>query len=176
MNTFSKTLLASCCVLLAGVSTAQADYGEISLSGRVLAPTCTINGGNGNLPVSLPDVNAARLVNPGQTEGPTPFVLNLSNCSPGISRVSTYFEPGATISPEGRLIVDAGGSTNVQVELLNDTQAPMNLAAPKGSQNSQVVAIVGGNATLNYTARYYSTGATTPGLVTTRVQYSLDYP
>lgn len=173
---YSKSLLASCCALLFWAQAAQADYGQISLDGRVEAPTCEINGGNGNLPVSLPAVNAALLASPGQTAGNTPFQLNLSKCSPGVTRVSTYFEPGPTISPEGRLIVDPSGSENVQVELLNGSQLPMNLAAAKGLQNSQTVAIVGGNATLRYTARYYSTGGTTPGLVTTRVQYSLDYP
>jgi major type 1 subunit fimbrin (pilin) len=176
MNTFSKSLLASSCALLFWAQAAQADFGQISFDGRVLAPTCVINGGNFDLPVSLPDVNASLLSSPGQTAGATPFQLNLSNCSPGITRVSTYFEPGSTISPEGRLIVDAGGSENVQLELLNDQQAPMNLAAAKGQQNSQLVAITNGNATLRYTARYYSTGGTTPGLVTSRVQYSLDYP
>ncbi len=172
----SKSLLAGCCMLFLCAQAAQADYGQISLDGLVEAPTCQINGGNGNLPVSLPAVNAALLASPGQTAGNTPFQLNLSNCSPGVTQVSTYFESGPTISPEGRLIVDAGGSENVQVELLNDKQAAMNLAAPKGSQNSQVVPIVSGSATLRYTARYYSTGGTTPGLVATRVQYSLDYP
>jgi len=175
MNTFSKSLLASSCTLLFWAQAAQADFGQISFDGRVLAPTCQVNGGNGDLPVSLPEVNASLLARPGQTAGQTPFQLNLSNCSPGVTRVSTYFEPGATISPEGRLIVDAGGSQNVQLELLNESQAPMDLAAAKGNQNSQQVAIVGGSATLRYTARYYSTGGTTPGLVTSRVQYSLDY-
>lgn len=80
---------------------AQADYGQISLDGLVEAPTCQINGGNGNLPVSLPAVNAALLASPGQTAGNTPFQLNLSNCSPGVTQVSTYFESGPTISPEG---------------------------------------------------------------------------
>ncbi|WP_406819183.1 fimbrial protein [Pseudomonas sp. KnCO4] len=171
----SKSLLAGCCMLLFWAQAAHADTGVISFDGRVDAPTCQVNGGNGDLAVSLPPVNATRLAKPGQTYGDTLFQLNLSNCSPGVTSVSTYFESGSTISPEGRLIVDAGGSENVQVELLNDQQAPMDLAAPKGAQNSQWVSIVSGNATLRYTARYYSTGGTTPGLVATRVAYSLDY-
>ncbi|MFK0309767.1 fimbrial protein [Pseudomonas sp. NPDC090233] len=176
MNTFSKYLLASSCTLLFWAQAAQADYGDISFDGHVDAPTCVINGGNGTLPVTLPNVNASLLSRAGQTAGQTPFQLNLSNCSPGITRVSTHFSPGATISPEGRLIVDAGGSENVQLELLNDQQRPMNLAGAKGQQNSQVVQIVNGNATLRYAVRYYSTGGTTPGTVASRVQYALDYP
>ncbi|MDF0731653.1 fimbrial protein [Pseudomonas entomophila] len=176
MTPLSKTLRATtACCLLIGMTTAQADFGEISFSGRVLAPTCTVNGGDGNLPVGLPDVNASLLSRPGDVAGLTPFQLELSNCAPGVSRVSTYFEPGPTISPDGRLIVDAGGSQNVEVQLLNNANSAMDLSAAKGNQGSQVVQIVGGNATLRYSAQYFSTGLTTPGLVATRVQYSLDY-
>ncbi|MFJ4153395.1 fimbrial protein [Pseudomonas sp. NPDC089752] len=175
MNTFSKYMLASSCTLLFWAQAAQADFGEITFNGHVDAPTCVVNGGSGSLPVSLPNVNASLLSRAGQTAGQTPFQLNLSACSPGITRVSTYFNEGP-ISPEGRLIVDDGGSRNVQLELLNDQQSPMNLAAAQGQQNSQVVQIVNGNATLRYTVRYYSTGGTTPGDVISRVQYALDYP
>ena len=176
MNTVSKCLLATSCTLVFWTQGAQADFGDIRFDGHVDAPTCVINGGNGSLPVTLPSVNASLLATAGQTAGQTPFQLNLSNCSPGITRVSTYFTPGATISPEGRLIVDDNGSENVQLELLNDQQRPMNLAAAKGQQSSQEVQIVNGNATLRYAVRYYSTGGTTPGAVTSRVQYALDYP
>ncbi|MBJ9976539.1 type 1 fimbrial protein [Pseudomonas sp. S75] len=159
-------------LMVAGV--AHADHGEISFQGRVLAPTCVVNGGDGNVPVVLPDVNAAKLVRAGDVEGQTPFALQLTGCN-HVGRVSTYFEPGPTISPEGRLIVDAGGSSNVELQLLNSGKGVMNLAGVKGGQNSQVVDIVDGKATLNYFVEYYSLGATTPGTVTSRVRYSLDY-
>ncbi|MEA5670483.1 fimbrial protein [Pseudomonas sp. MH2] len=173
MDRFYKSVFALCGLsLIAGG--AQADHGEISFQGRVLAPTCIINGGDGNLPVTLPDVNAAKLVRPGDVEGETPFVLQLTGCT-HVGQVSTYFEPGASVSDQGRLIVDAGGSENVELQLLNSAKSVMNLAAAKGSQNSQQVTLVDGNATLRYYAQYYSTGRTTPGLVSSRIRYSLDY-
>ena len=52
----------------------------------------------------------------------------------------------------------------------------MYLAGAQGSQNSQIVGISNGQAVLNYSAVYYSLGSTTPGLVNTRVQYTLIYP
>lgn len=97
----SKSLLAGCCMLFFLAPAAHADYGQISLDGLIEAPTCQINGGSGNLPVSLPPVNAALLASPGQTAGNTPFQLNLTNCSPGVTQVSTYFETGPTISRKG---------------------------------------------------------------------------
>ncbi|MGG5288770.1 fimbrial protein [Pseudomonas shirazensis] len=147
----------------------------INFSGEVLAATCVINGGNNDLAVSLHPVNASALSRAGQVAGNRPFQLRLSDCAPGISRVSTYFEPGPTISPEGRLITDAGGADNVQLQLLNNARVPINLAGANGSQNSQIVPIASGGAILQYSVNYYATGAATPGPVSSRVQYSLNY-
>ncbi|WP_442107828.1 fimbrial protein [Pseudomonas sp. NUPR-001] len=150
--------------------------GQMSFSGSVEAGTCEVNGGNNDVAVSLPTVPASLLITPGQVAGNTRFDLRLANCSPGLTRVSTYFESGPTISPQGRLIVDTGGSENVEVQLRNNTNAPMNLSAAQGNQNSQIVDIINGQAVLAYSAEYYSLGGTTPGLVNTRVQYTLMYP
>ncbi|TDF81590.1 fimbrial protein [Pseudomonas sp. H9] len=175
MKASKKSLLALAGCLLLGVGLAQAD-GQMSFNGSVYAGTCEVNGGHNDVAVSLPPVPTSQLINPGQVAGYQRFNLRLTNCSPGLNRVSTYFEPGPTISPQGRLIVDAGGSENVEVQLRNDTNAPMNLAGAQGNQNSQIVDITSGRAVLNYSAEYYSLGGTTPGPVNTRVQYTLIYP
>ncbi|MNZ37963.1 S-fimbrial protein subunit SfaA precursor [compost metagenome] len=175
MKPSKKHLLALGCSLLLSTGLAQAN-GQMSFSGSVLASTCQVNGGQNNVAVPLPPVQARLLANPGQVAGNTPFALRLTNCSPGLNRVSTYFEPGPTVNPQGRLIVDAGGSANVEVQLRNSTNIPMNLAGAQGSQNSQIVGISNGQAVLNYSAEYYSLGNTTPGAVNTRVQYTIIYP
>ncbi|WP_422418878.1 fimbrial protein [Pseudomonas sp. GZD-222] len=175
MKPSKKHIFALGCSLLLSAGLVQAD-GQMSFSGSVLASTCQVNGGQNNVAVNLPQVPSSLLANPGQVAGNTPFALRLTNCTPGLNRVSTYFEPGPTVSPQGRLIVDSGGSTNVEVQLRNDTNAPMNLAGAEGSQNSQIVDISNGQALLNYSAEYYSLGNTTPGPVNTRVQYTLTYP
>ncbi len=175
MKPSKKHLLALGCSLLLSTGLAQAN-GQMSFSGSVLASTCQVNGGHNNVAVPLPPVQARLLANAGQVAGNTPFSLRLTNCSAGLSRVSTYFESGPTINPQGRLIVDAGGSANVEVQLRNSSNTPMNLAGAQGSQNSQIVSITNGQAVLNYSAEYYSLGNTTPGRVNTRVQYTLIYP
>lgn len=175
MNTASKASLAACCAFLVAATSAHAADGVISFSGQVIAPTCVINGGNNDLPVRLEPVNASALSRAGQVTGEISFQLRLSECASGIGRVSTYFEPGPTISPEGRLITDAGGADNVQLQLRNNARIPMNLAGANGGQNSQTVAINNGGAILQYSVNYYATGAATPGTVSSRVQYSLNY-
>lgn len=175
MNATKESLLALGCSLLLSVGVAQAS-GQMSFSGTVLAGTCEVNGGHNNVAVILPPVSSSLLRNPGQIAGNTPFELRLSNCSAGLNRVATYFEAGPTVNPQGRLIVDTGGSNNVEVQLRNHNNVAMNLAGAQGSQNSQVVDITSGQALLSYSAEYYSLGNTTPGLVNTRVQYTLIYP
>jgi major type 1 subunit fimbrin (pilin) len=90
--------------------------------------------------------------------------------------VSAYFEPGASINPDtGRLIVDDGGATNVEIGLLSDSFGSVVAGAAVGSQNSQVIDIVGGAANLKYYAQYESLGSATAGAVVSRVQYTLIY-
>ncbi|MGH8381291.1 fimbrial protein [Pseudomonas sp.] len=175
MKSSKKSLLALGCSLLLSAGLAQAN-GQMSFNGSVLAGTCLVNGGQNNVTVNMPAVQASLLTNPGQVAGNTPFSLRLTNCSAGLNRVSTYFESGPTVNPQGRLIVDAGGSDNVEVQLRNSSNTPMNLAGAQGNQNSQIVNITNSQALLNYSAEYYSLGNTTPGLVNTRVQYTLIYP
>lgn len=175
MNVLRNIILGTCSGLLM-VGVVQADQGLISFSGSVAGPTCVINGGDNDVQVNLPEVSTYDLRQAGQTAGERTFSLVLSQCS-HVGQVSTYFEPGPTVNPEGRLTVDAGSgaATSVDVQLLNSARAPMNLAGGRGNQSSQRVDIVNGNAILNYTARYFSLGATTPGLVSTNVRYSLEY-
>ncbi|UVJ46074.1 type 1 fimbrial protein [Pseudomonas sp. LS1212] len=157
---------------------AQAESGQMSFSGSIIGSTCTINGGNNDVSVELPAVQSARLVNPGQTDGRRSFQLTLTDCTAGLSRVQTYFDRDSpAVNPQtGRLVLDEGGATNVEIQLLNSLNAPINAAGESGNQNSQVVNIVNGRANLIYAAQYYSLGGATPGVTTTRIQYALTYP
>lgn len=94
----------------------------------------------------------------------------------GAGTVKAYFEKGANVDANGRLINTAtGGASNVVLQLVDGTgNTPIN--AGDISQNSgNFVAISGGNATLPYSVRYYATGAATAGAVTSSVTYSLIY-
>ncbi|MDE1167960.1 MAG: fimbrial protein [Pseudomonas sp.] len=156
---------------------ANAADGQIDFDGHIKANTCKINDDKPNFTVDLPHVSMNAFSQASPTTGRTPFQLNLTECTPETGSVYTYFEPGPTVNPlTGRLIVDAGGAQNVEVGLLNDRHGPIDASKAAGSQNSQLVAVSGGNATLDYFAEYAATGAVTPGLVKTRVQYTLIFP
>lgn len=161
--------------LMVAASAAQAADGEINFIGNVINTTCVVNpSSNVDFTVTLPTVPTSALASAGDTAGRTPFQLEVSACS-SETKVSTFFEPGPTISSTGNLAVDAGGATNVELQLLNDAFGRIDLMGAVGAQNSQEVSLAGGAATLKYYVEYMATGASTEGAANSRVQYTMQY-
>ena len=208
-NTLLSTFLAAA-PLVAWVPAAHAADGTISFAGTVTAQTCTIsgNGGSKDFTVALPTVSVSALqtgagtisgnqaIFTAQPAGKTPFSIALSNCSPNTGNVSVYFEPGPAVDTThyGGVLANTLGTAQVYVKLYNDDDSPINLGAAQASQNSKVVALANGSATLRYAAAYlpwaaYGTGKdtqgnlisafwfsiVTPGAVNTSVMYSITY-
>ncbi|UVE69752.1 type 1 fimbrial protein [Burkholderia pyrrocinia] len=177
---------AAAAAVLASMAPAMAADGEIQFSGKVLSTTCSIGAGGGatgnkNMTVKLPSVSQSALEAEGNVAGRTPFSIVLSGCTGESTKVSTVFESGDNVdSASGRLnLVSAGVedavAQNVQIGLLNDQQRPIKAGFAGEQQNSQVVALKDGGATLNYFAEYHATGKAVAGSANSRIQYSLDY-
>ncbi|WP_370605687.1 fimbrial protein [Citrobacter braakii] len=167
------------------VSAVQAaGNGTINFSGEVNSQTCnaTVNGATGATAavVTLPAVQANILAAAGNTAGRTQFNVAVTGCAitnpSGAGNVKAYFERGANVDGNGRLINTAsGGASNVLLELVDGTSGVV-LKVGDASQNTgNFVAISGGSATLPYAVRYYATGAATAGAVASSVTYSLIY-
>lgn len=177
----SKTLfavVAGSAILLAGASAANAADGTIDFTGSISGNTCVINGGASakDFSVALPPVSASSLATAGSSAGRTPFQIKLSACAPATGKVAALFEAGPSVNiTSGRLVPDVGGASKVEIGLLNDSYGHIQVGAAQATQNSQVVDIAGGAATLNYSAQYESLGGATAGAVKSRVQYSLTY-
>lgn len=179
MNIQRVTLVTGLCAALA-LPAAMAADGQIEFAGEINGTTCKINGDQPDFQVDLPAVSRTALAVVGQGAGRTPFDIKLTECDADV-RVATYFEPGPTVNPvTGRLVIDTGAdqATNVEVALLNDRFGKIELGKPFAEQNSQIVDIVSGSATLDYYAEYVraTTNAVGPGEVKTRIQYSIVYP
>ncbi|MFU8927028.1 fimbrial protein [Acinetobacter puyangensis] len=175
-----KFALIAVAASVVGITNAQAADGTITINGLVTDKTCDIVTPAGkDFTVTLPTVSRQTLAAAGDVAGRTPFQIKLDNCSEG--KVATYFEPGATVDfNTGRLLNQAtAGATNVDVQLLGETNQviPVLAAGSNGAQeNSQWVDVAeGGSADLNYYAEYYATAASTAGEVTTSVQYTIIY-
>nr|WP_322107374.1 fimbrial protein [Paraburkholderia sp. J41] len=156
---------------------AHAADGTITFTGNVTAQTCTIsgNGGTSSFTVALPTVSASSLAAAGQTAGRTPFNIALTNCAQS-GNVHTFFEQGPTIdTTTGNLLVNAGGATNVEIQLQNADLSTIALNQADSAQKSESVAISSGAATLNYYAQYFATGKATAGAANSSVMYTMSY-
>lgn len=164
---------------------ADANGGTITINGAVSANSCTITPGGGasgtsDMTVKLPNVSSSELAANGATAGRTPFSIILSGCSGSSTYVTTFFANGSMVDQAtGQLVIASGtgAASGIEISLLNNTQAPITVGAPVGTQNSQKVGLnSSGNTELKYFAQYIGTGKpVSPGSVSTQVQYSLTY-
>ena len=181
----NKILLGAAIVAGLGIAafapqTARATDGTITITGKVVAQTCTVAGNAFGTPasvnVTLPLVLAPVLTTAGSVAGTTPFSIAIANCDPALTKVQTFFSSGANIDASTGNLNNTGTATNVQVQLLNSSSAVMPLnGADATAQNSPTANLSSGAATLNYSAQYISTGGATAGLVNTSVAFTMIY-
>jgi major type 1 subunit fimbrin (pilin) len=145
------------------------------------ATTCSASVMPGSA-ISMPKVQAAALATYGGTAGNTPFSIQLVNCttagavSNGVA-VRTYFDGPQVNASTGNLNLGATATaTNVQLQLTNASGSVINLAGAKTAQNVAIQQISSGAANLPYAVRYFATGKSTPGLVASVVNYTIEYP
>jgi len=145
------------------------------------ATTCSASVMPGSA-ISMPKVQAAALTTYGGTAGNTPFSIQLVNCttagavSNGVA-VRTYFDGPQVNASTGNLnLGGAATATNVQLQLTNANGSVINLAGAKTAQNVAIQQITSGAANLPYAVRYFATGKSTPGLVASVVNYTIEYP
>lgn len=160
----------------AQVNAAEASDGTISFTGNIAAQTCavSVNGGGSSETVTLPKVAAGVLNNAGAIAGNTRFTLALSNCSATTGDVYAYFEQGASVNSNGRLI-NTGSAKNVDLQLLDSNNKPINVGSTDQDSAPATVALTNGAGTLTYSAQYYATSAAEAGDVASTVNYSINY-
>ncbi|VUS46079.1 fimbrial protein [Klebsiella spallanzanii] len=173
------------CLVAAG---AQATDGQINFQGKLTDATCQIavDGAASPATVVLPTLSTASLATAGTTGGRTQFNIELSGCT-GLVTTSTaaaYFEGGATVDSVTNNLVNttSSGAGNVQLQLV-DVQSDSAIKVGHNSQSSTNTQVVIPNTTgastgttiLPYAVQYYATGATTPGVVTSNVNFSINY-
>lgn len=159
--------------------------GTITFQGRVVANSCVITvtggatspaGGAASGLVTLPTVYTTDFSGAGSFTGATPFTISLTGCDSSFTSAQTLWNAGTNLSATGGRLKNTSGS-NVDVQLLNGSGTAMDLSqATAAAQGSQSVSFSSGAATLNYSARYYATAAsTTAGAVNTSVQFTMIY-
>lgn len=162
-----------------------APTGTINFTGQLTDNTCDVNiDGQGVNPlIHLPTIQTSQLQTQGEVAGRTGFNVALTNCTaPAQSGVSVFFQAGDTVDQiTGRLKntdVSTTGATNVSLQLLDATNSFAPIKAGNQSQvtdTSYVEVAEDGSATVPYAVEYYADDATTAGMVTSKVLYSIQY-
>ncbi|VWC75601.1 fimbrial protein [Burkholderia contaminans] len=161
-------------------STAHAADGTVTFVGKVIASTCSVEGGS-DFNVPLPPVSTTALPDVGSVAGRSAFSLSLKGCTTGDEnpvKVGVVFENGANVDQStGRLTVDSGdkAAQGVQINVLDAQQKLIPIGAQTGASTQLADIDADGNAKLNYFAEYYASGAVKAGDVNSRVEYSLIY-
>ncbi|BAP36415.1 putative type 1 pili major subunit [Acinetobacter guillouiae] len=181
-----KLSLGLATLVLSATSTVFAATGTINFSGSLVGETCDagMEGGEAAGNVTMPQVNITSLATAGTTAGVTPFKINLkgAGCVDQAKTATPYFEyEVAKINALGRLINDAeaDAATNVEIQVLNDSQKVIDLTASAATQTTSVGVPVGAapdnSNDFNYYARYFSTGVAGEGKVNASLSYNIFY-
>ncbi|MFU2142332.1 fimbrial protein [Gallibacterium anatis] len=170
-----------------------AQKGTITINGKIVDTTCTINAGTPNIIVTLATISKSALPNQGDTAMDTPFEIKLTNCTKtGGGAFATnekiyaaFINDPQKVSAEGRLLNKATDTpaSDVTVQIANnasDNTNVIDISKSATAQGSKTVAISGssptGSATLQYKARYYAeTNSVTAGNVKGQVDYMIAY-
>lgn len=188
----NKTLLSAALIAGFGIAAfapqtarAAAD-GTITITGQVVAQTCTVDTNAFGTPdlktVALPLVLAPALSTVGNVAGLTAFNIVLAGCDSSLTSAQTFFSGGNIDATTGNLSNPAG-ATGVEVQLLdNNTASPTVMLLNQGTPTAQKSSVVnlaasGGTkgATLKYSAQYVATGPVTAGAVSSTVQFTMVY-
>lgn len=180
-----KNVFLSAAIVAALGSTAvqAASNGTVNFTGEVIDKTCdiTIDGNVSPATVVLEAVDKSQLSASGATAKRTGFNIGLSNCTgtASVTKAAAFFENGATVDPVNYRLLNtlsgATAATNVQLQLIDaPTGLPIQVGNPSQS-GSTTYDLSSGSATLPYAVEYYATGAATPGLVASAVNFTINY-
>ncbi|EPT0360550.1 fimbrial protein [Enterobacter cloacae] len=164
-------------LLTSGSAFAVSDN-TITFQGEVTDETCsvTVNGNSASPVVLLPTVSASELAASGNTAGQVTFDIGVSGCtgnSSGETKISTVFV-GNQVTTNGNL-GNTGTAKNVEVQLMDTSDAVINLANGFTGNGDLKLAANQKEATATYTAQYYASSAASAGTVEATLQYAVSY-
>jgi len=178
----SKLQVALICLAGAGLGTqafaASPQTGVINITGKVTETSCVLDASATNIDVKLPPVNKDLLTAAQSSAGRTGFAINVTGCADGV-KVSAAFVPDSNVDAYGNLKNSAAsGASDVQVQLLDQNQAAININTDDAtSQLARAVTVSGSTpVTLQYYAQYFSqAGSAGTGDVAAMANYQLSY-
>lgn len=177
----NKKIVVACGALVAAFSmTASAvSNNTISFQGEVSTQTCAVTVNSDSAPVVLlPTVSTSALTALGNVAGATTFELALSGCSTAetVTNVNAVFSGNLVDTANLGTLSNTGTATNVNLQLVDSANQPIDLSSTWTSTNNELAIEVGEtSSSATYSVRYYATGAAEAGTVAGSVEYAVSY-
>lgn len=165
-----KILLISASVFLT-TSMAQAapvtvNGGTVHFTGEFVSAACAVSADTANQAVALGQYRTSSLTEAGQFTTNVPFRIKLVDCDPEISQNASFaFNGPLDLADPTLLRVSSDGASSDSVAAkgvgieINDSQGTV--LTPDGTVFSAQSALIAGNNTVHFVARYKSTSAGT---------------
>lgn len=168
-------------MLLAGA--AQADVvtvngGTVHFEGKLINAACSVSTKSANQTVQLGQYRTAMFTKVGDTSALIPFTIVLNDCDPSVAQTAAVSFSGQADAVNNSLLAIASSENTstakgVGIEILDEASNPLK---PDGGVTSVAHTLFEGTNTLNFSARYKATAATTsPGQANADATFIMKY-
>ncbi|MEX3137566.1 fimbrial protein [Serratia ureilytica] len=161
------------------VSTAETTVagGKVNFIGEVVNAACAVSVGSTDQNVELGQIRTAKLAEAGKTSNAVGFNITLEDCDTSVSTTAAVAFEGTTIDESKQVLALSGGAsgvaTNVGIQIFHGTiTTPLVL---NGDTFTNAVTINDGRNVIPFKAKYYATGAATPGSANAEANFKIQY-
>ena len=157
--------------------TTTVNGGTVHFKGEVVNAACAVDAGSVDQTVQLGQVRTASLKQAGATSSAVGFNIQLNDCDTTVATKAAVAFLGTTIDTNHTNVLAlqssaAGSATNVGVQILDRTGAALAL---DGATFSSETTLNNGTNTIPFQARYFATGAATPGAANADATFKVQY-
>ena len=162
---------------LAETTPTTVNGGTVHFKGEVVNAACAVDAGSVDQTVQLGQVRTASLKQAGATSSAVGFNIQLNDCDTTVATKAAVAFLGTAIDATHTDVLAlqssaAGSATNVGVQILDRTGAALTL---DGATFSSETTLNNGTNTIPFQARYFATGAATPGAANADATFKVQY-
>lgn len=157
--------------------TTTVNGGTVHFKGEVVNAACAVDAGSVDQTVQLGQVRTASLKQAGATSSAVGFNIQLNDCDTTVATKAAVAFLGTAIDATRTDVLAlqssaAGSATNVGVQILDRTGNALTL---DGATFSAQTTLNNGTNTIPFQARYFATGAATPGAANADATFKVQY-
>ncbi|MGC4620427.1 type 1 fimbrial major subunit FimA [Escherichia coli] len=157
--------------------TTTVNGGTVHFKGEVVNAACAVDAGSADQTVQLGQVRTASLAQEGATSSAVGFNIQLNDCDTTVADKAAIAFLGTAIDGTHPNVLAlqssaAGSATKVGVQILDRTGAALAL---DGAIFSAQTTLNNGTNTIPFQARYFATGAATPGAANADATFKVQY-